>query len=181
MFYRNFMKKIKQKGVSMVEYAVLLAFVAVVAGVFMDDGGLKGGIQGSVDKVVRLFYKDEINAELEGVAVLHSSGTLWVAVGSKSGDKIYSDKYNSGNALSNWTYDSVNGYTAWTNADIKNMNVGTSVNVIVYRNLSTYENRKGDEFYIGTAKVDSNHHLSNVEYDSSKKYTDSNSALNNLK
>lgn len=52
MFGLSFAKNIKQKGVSMVEYAVMLAFVAVVAGVFMDDGGLKGGIQGSVDKVL---------------------------------------------------------------------------------------------------------------------------------
>lgn len=52
MFNWKFLKKVKIKGVSMVEYAVLLAFLVVVAVVFMDDGGLEKGILGSVNKIL---------------------------------------------------------------------------------------------------------------------------------
>lgn len=83
MVLGSLLGKIKQKGVAMVEYAVLLAFVAVVAGVFMDGDGLKGGIQGSVDKVLAVFdlagekeskYKDyNVNA---GYGWLLKNGVL---------------------------------------------------------------------------------------------------------
>lgn len=47
-------KAMGKRGVAMVEYAVLLAFVALVAAVYMDDNGdgLKSGISKQVSKTV---------------------------------------------------------------------------------------------------------------------------------
>ena len=39
-----------ERGVAMTEYAILLAFVAAVAVAFINDGGLKNSITGSVSK-----------------------------------------------------------------------------------------------------------------------------------
>lgn len=49
------LSKIKYRGVAMVEYAVLLAFVCVVSAVFFDDGGIEKGIEGSINKVLAIF------------------------------------------------------------------------------------------------------------------------------
>ena len=42
--------KFGERGVAMTEYAILLAFVAAVAVAFINDGGLKNSITGSVSK-----------------------------------------------------------------------------------------------------------------------------------
>ena len=48
-------KYLKQTGVAMTEYAVLLAFVAAVGASFTSDSGLSSGISGAVSKVVSVF------------------------------------------------------------------------------------------------------------------------------
>ena len=48
-------KFLKQTGVAMTEYAVLLAFVAAVGASFTSDSGLSSGISGAVSKVVSVF------------------------------------------------------------------------------------------------------------------------------
>ena len=56
------MQKIKKamgkRGVAMVEYAILLAFVCIVAAVYMSDGGLKGGISSRIEKTVSVLNTD---------------------------------------------------------------------------------------------------------------------------
>lgn len=47
--------KIKYRGVAMVEYAVLLAFVATVGAVFLDDNGFYNGINSAVKNVTKYF------------------------------------------------------------------------------------------------------------------------------
>ena len=48
-------KYLKQTGVAMTEYAVLLAFFAAVGASFTSDSGLSSGISGAVSKVVSVF------------------------------------------------------------------------------------------------------------------------------
>lgn len=48
-------KFLKQTGVAMTEYAVLLAFVAAVGASFTSDSGLSSSISGAVSKVVSVF------------------------------------------------------------------------------------------------------------------------------
>ena len=49
--FRFYMRaKFGERGVAMTEYAILLAFVAAVAVAFINDGGLKNSITGSVSK-----------------------------------------------------------------------------------------------------------------------------------
>ena len=48
-------KYLKQTGVAMTEYAVLLAFVAAVGASFTSDSGLSSSISGAVSKVVSVF------------------------------------------------------------------------------------------------------------------------------
>lgn len=48
-------KFLKQTGVAMTEYAVLLAFVAAVGASFTSDSGLSSGISGAMNKVVSVF------------------------------------------------------------------------------------------------------------------------------
>ena len=47
-------KAMSKRGVAMVEYAVLLAFVCIVAAVYMSDGGLKGGIDNRISSTVSM-------------------------------------------------------------------------------------------------------------------------------
>lgn len=48
-------KYLKQTGVAMTEYAVLLAFIAAVGASFTSDSGLASSISGAVNKVVSVF------------------------------------------------------------------------------------------------------------------------------
>lgn len=48
-------KYLKQTGVAMTEYAVLLAFVAAIGASFTSDSGLSSSISGAVSKVVSVF------------------------------------------------------------------------------------------------------------------------------
>lgn len=53
--FRFWMKaKMGQRGAALVEYAVLLAFVAVIGAAFLDKGGLSQSIKNIVDAVGRL-------------------------------------------------------------------------------------------------------------------------------
>ena len=45
-----FLKKLGKRGVAMTEYAVLLAFVAAVAGSFTSDNGLASSITAAIGK-----------------------------------------------------------------------------------------------------------------------------------
>ena len=46
--------RMRQKGIAMVEYAVLLAFVCGVGGVYFSDAGISGGVSSVIDRVVRI-------------------------------------------------------------------------------------------------------------------------------
>ncbi|MGM9583067.1 MAG: hypothetical protein ACI3WU_05060 [Phascolarctobacterium sp.] len=48
-------KYLKQTGVAMTEYAILLAFVAAIGASFTSDSGLSSSIRGAVSKVVSVF------------------------------------------------------------------------------------------------------------------------------
>lgn len=48
-------KYLKQTGVAMTEYAILLAFVAAIGASFTSDSGLPSSIRGAVSKVVSVF------------------------------------------------------------------------------------------------------------------------------
>ena len=51
---RSLRKRMRQKGIGMVEYAVLLAFVCGVGGVYFSDAGISGGVASVIDRVVRI-------------------------------------------------------------------------------------------------------------------------------
>ena len=94
-------KFLKQTGVAMTEYAVLLAFVAAVGASFTSDSGLSSSISGAVSKVVSVFgyfggYK-EVTADNQphfsgkGQNALGGLGSGQFASGSWSWDKIYTN------------------------------------------------------------------------------------------
>ena len=94
-------KYLKQTGVAMTEYAVLLAFVAAVGASFTSDSGLSSGISGAVSKVVSVFgyfggYKEvaagnQPNFDGRGQDVLDGLGSGHFASGNWSWDKIYTN------------------------------------------------------------------------------------------
>ena len=94
-------KFLKQTGVAMTEYAVLLAFVAAVGASFTSDSGLSSGISGAVSKVVSVFgyfggYKEvadgnQPNFAGKGQSALGGLGSGQFASGSWSWDKIYTN------------------------------------------------------------------------------------------
>lgn len=94
-------KYLKQTGVAMTEYAVLLAFVAAVGASFTSDSGLSTGISGAVSKVVSVFgyfggYKEvadgnQPNFAGKGQSALGGLGSGQFASGSWSWDKIYTN------------------------------------------------------------------------------------------
>ena len=94
-------KYLKQTGVAMTEYAVLLAFVAAVGASFTSDSGLSSGISGAVSKVVSVFgyfggYKEvadgnQPNFAGKGQTELKGLGSGNFASGSWSWDKIYTN------------------------------------------------------------------------------------------
>lgn len=94
-------KFLKQTGVAMTEYAVLLAFVAAVGASFTSDSGLSSGISGAVSKVVSVFgyfggYKEvadgnQPNFAGKGQSALGGLGSGKFAAGSWSWDKIYTN------------------------------------------------------------------------------------------
>lgn len=52
MYWEHFKARyLGQKGQGMVEYAVILAFVAIIAASFASDGGLKAGIDAAIKAV----------------------------------------------------------------------------------------------------------------------------------
>lgn len=57
-------KAMSKRGVAMVEYAVLLAFVCIVAAVYFGSSGnsLKSGIESRVSKTVSTIGTDTTNA-----------------------------------------------------------------------------------------------------------------------
>lgn len=94
-------KFLKQTGVAMTEYAVLLAFVAAVGASFTSDSGLSSSISGAVSKVVSVFgyfggYKEvaagnQPNFDGRGQDVLDGLGSGHFASGIWSWEKIYTD------------------------------------------------------------------------------------------
>ena len=94
-------KFLKQTGVAMTEYAVLLAFVAAVGASFTSDSGLSSGISGAVSKVVSVFgyfggYKEvadgnQPNFAGKGQTELKGLGSGQFASGSWSWEKIYTN------------------------------------------------------------------------------------------
>ena len=94
-------KYLKQTGVAMTEYAVLLAFVAAVGASFTSDSGLSSGISGAVSKVVSVFgyfggYKEvadgnQPNFAGKGQSALGGLGSGNFAAGRWSWDKIYTN------------------------------------------------------------------------------------------
>ena len=95
-------KYLKQTGVAMTEYAVLLAFVAAVGASFTSDSGLSSSISGAVSKVVSVFgyfggYKEvaegkqpNFTGKGQGAFSGLGSGTF-DENGGWSWDKIYTD------------------------------------------------------------------------------------------
>ena len=75
---------LKKRGVAMVEYAVLLAFVTAIGGLFMDDSKLSAAVAGSIDRVTKiingtfgdqqsqdkLHFKGDANDYAEGLNML---------------------------------------------------------------------------------------------------------------
>lgn len=62
--FRFWMKaKMGQRGAALVEYAVLLAFVAVIAAAFLTEGSLAGSITGIIDRIETILSsaKDKAN------------------------------------------------------------------------------------------------------------------------
>ena len=53
------LKKLKHKGVAMVEYAVLLAFVCSISGLYMSDTSLSASIDNTITKVVKLLAEED--------------------------------------------------------------------------------------------------------------------------
>ena len=94
-------KFLKQTGVAMTEYAVLLAFVAAVGASFTSDSGLSSGISGAVSKVVSVFgyfggYKEvaagnQPHFDGRGQDVLDGLGSGHFASGNWSWEKIYTN------------------------------------------------------------------------------------------
>ena len=94
-------KFLKQTGVAMTEYAVLLAFVATVGASFTSDSGLSSGISGAMSKVVSVFgyfggYKEVAAGNQphfggRGQDVLDGLGSGHFASGNWSWEKIYTD------------------------------------------------------------------------------------------
>lgn len=72
---RSLRKRMRQKGIAMVEYAVLLAFVCGVGGVYFSDAGISGGVSSVIDRVVRILgpVRDKNMYE-----VMQSFGDLFV-------------------------------------------------------------------------------------------------------
>lgn len=46
--------KMGERGAALVEYAVLLAFVAVIAAAFLTDGSLAGSIEGIIGSIEKI-------------------------------------------------------------------------------------------------------------------------------
>ena len=57
------LKKLKHKGVAMVEYAVLLAFVCGIGGLYMSDTSLSASIDNTITKVVKLLEGEDFAGE----------------------------------------------------------------------------------------------------------------------
>ena len=53
------LKKLKHKGVAMVEYGVLLAFVCGIGGLYMSDTSLSASIDNTITKVVKLLEGED--------------------------------------------------------------------------------------------------------------------------
>lgn len=61
--FRLWMKaKMGQRGAALVEYAVLLAFVAVIGAAFLDEGGLSQSINNIIDAIGRLLSSADSQA-----------------------------------------------------------------------------------------------------------------------
>ena len=80
-------KYLKQTGVAMTEYAVLLAFVAAVGASFTSDSGLSSSISGAVSKVVSVFgyfggYKEVADGNQPNIAGKGRSALGGLAVAS---------------------------------------------------------------------------------------------------
>lgn len=61
--FRFWMKsKMGQRGAALVEYAVLLAFVAVIGAAFLDEGGLSQSINNIIDAIGRLLISADSQA-----------------------------------------------------------------------------------------------------------------------
>ena len=89
-----FLKKLGKRGVAMTEYAILLAFVAAVAGSFTSDNGLASSIKNAVGKA-----ENAINMAMGG-----ESSTSPINRAPLQGE--YSDELQSGvNALVDGIYD----------------------------------------------------------------------------
>ena len=100
-----FLKKLGKRGVAMTEYAVLLAFVAAVAGSFTSDNGLASSITAAIGKA-----ENAINMAMGG-----ESSTSPINRAPLQGE--YSDELQSGvNALVDGIYDAYkqNGYSLRT-------------------------------------------------------------------
>ena len=67
-YFYNFIDKVKskltQKGQGMIEYAMIIAFVAVIAGVALSsDNGLSQAIQGAFQKAANMISNNDVNTE----------------------------------------------------------------------------------------------------------------------
>lgn len=56
-----FRLNLRKRGVAMVEYAVLLAFVTAIGGLFMDDSKLNTAIADAIDRATNIVATGEIN------------------------------------------------------------------------------------------------------------------------
>lgn len=57
------LKKLKHKGVAMVEYAVLLAFVCSISSLYLSDTSLSASIDNTITKVVKLLAGEDFAGE----------------------------------------------------------------------------------------------------------------------
>ena len=94
------LKKLKHKGVAMVEYAVLLAFVCSISGLYMSDTSLSASIDNTITKVVKLLAGEDFAGEDYATSFKNKLDEKFLsklpAPGKKSGGRIlYTWKSNS--------------------------------------------------------------------------------------
>lgn len=148
--------KLLQRGVAMIEYGMLLAFICAVAAVFLDNGngGIGLGVDKQMDKVVRFLdgnpdepLKTAVNyvsaKDLESFRALNNSfynSSGWNGINGvyRNGDfpeGMNADLIKALNDLGGaWLYSSNGTELVYTSADISKLPKGTQVPAIYAQN-----------------------------------------------
>lgn len=173
--------KLLCRGVTMVEYAVLLAFISIVSAVFIDnnDSFLDKGIQNSINKVIAIFEREEKTTvtkplitvvklvkakDLEALKNFNASfyrdnafsGVEGVFRNGETSEGMDQELINKLNELGGaWLYSSAGKEIVYTTADISNLPKGTMVPAIYAQNGT-------DRYIVGYAYVNGNGQLATL-------------------